>query len=58
MLKWARERTPIKIDEIPIRVKEFTSEQIESWEKGIEYPSINQAKNFAIYMIYHLQHYT
>lgn len=44
MLKWARERTPIKIDEIPIRVKEFTSEQIESWEKGIEYPSINQAK--------------
>ena len=44
MLKWARERTPIKIDEIPIRVKEFTGEQIESWEKGIEYPSINQAK--------------
>lgn len=44
MLKWARERMPIKIDEIPIRVKEFTSEQIESWEKGIEYPSINQAK--------------
>lgn len=44
MLRWARERTPIKLDEIPFRVKEFTSEQIESWEKGIEYPSVNQAK--------------
>ena len=44
MLKWARERTPIKIDDIPIRVKEFTSEQVENWENGIEYPSINQAK--------------
>lgn len=44
ILKWARERTPIKIDEIPIRVKEFTSEQIENLEKGIEYPSINEAK--------------
>lgn len=44
ILKWARERTPIKIDDIPIRVKEFTSEQVEDWENGIEYPSINQAK--------------
>ena len=44
MLKWARERTPIKIEDIPIRVKELSSEQIESWESGIEYPSINQAK--------------
>ena len=44
MLKWARERTPIKIEDIPIRVKELSSEQIENWENGIEYPSINQAK--------------
>lgn len=44
MLKWARERTPIKIEDIPIRVKDISSEQIENWENGIEYPSINQAK--------------
>lgn len=44
MLKWARERTPIKIEDIPIRVKELSSKQIENWENGIEYPSINQAK--------------
>lgn len=44
MLKWARERTPIKLEEIPMRMKEFSSEQIENWENGTEYPSINQAK--------------
>ncbi len=44
MLKWARERTPIKIEEIPLRMKEFSSEQIENWENGTEYPSVNQAK--------------
>lgn len=44
MLKWARERTPIKIEEIPLRMKEFSNEQIENWENGTEYPSVNQAK--------------
>lgn len=44
MLKLARERTPIKIEEIPLRMNEFSSEQIENWENGIEYPSVNQAK--------------
>ncbi len=44
MLKWARERTPIKIGEIPLRMKEFSNEQIENWENGTEYPSVNQAK--------------
>lgn len=44
MLKWARERTPIKIEEIPLRMKEFSKEQIENWENGTEYPSVNQAK--------------
>lgn len=44
ILKWARERTPIKIEEIPFRMKEFSSEQIENWENGTEYPSVNQAK--------------
>lgn len=44
MLKLARERTPIKIEEIPLRMNEFSSEQIENWENGTEYPSVNQAK--------------
>lgn len=44
MLKWARERTPIKIEEISLRMKEFSNEQIENWENGTEYPSVNQAK--------------
>lgn len=44
MLKWARERTPLKIDEIPMRMKEFSSEEVENWESGTEYPSISQAK--------------
>ena len=44
VLKWARERTPLKIEEISLRMKEFSSEQIENWENGTEYPSINQAK--------------
>lgn len=44
MLKWAMERTPIKIEEISLRMKEFSNEQIENWENGTEYPSVNQAK--------------
>lgn len=47
MLKWAREQTPIELEDIPIRIKDMKSEQVEKWEKGIEKPSITEAKKLA-----------
>ncbi len=47
MLKWAREQTPIELEDIPIRIKNMKSEQVERWEKGIEKPSITEAKKLA-----------
>lgn len=47
MLKWAREQTPIELEDIPIRIKSMKSEQVEKWEKGIEKPSITEAKKLA-----------
>lgn len=44
MLKWAREQSPIELEDIPIIIKGMRSEQVEKWEKGIEYPSITEAK--------------
>lgn len=47
MLKWAREQSPIELEDIPVRIKGMRSEQVEKWEKGIEYPSITEAKKLA-----------
>lgn len=47
MLKWAREQSPIELEDIPIRIKGMKSEQVEKWEKGIENPSIIEAKKLA-----------
>ena len=47
MLKWAREQSPIELEDIPIRIKGMRSEQVEKWEKGIETPSITEAKKLA-----------
>jgi Zn-dependent peptidase ImmA (M78 family) len=44
LLKWAREQTPIKLEDIQIRIKDLKSEQVEKWENGIELPSITEAK--------------
>ena len=47
ILKWAREQSPINIEDIPIRIKNMKSEQVEKWEKGMELPSITEAKKLA-----------
>lgn len=47
MLRWAREQSPIVLEDIPIRIKGMRSEQVEKWEKGIENPSITEAKKLA-----------
>lgn len=47
MLKWAREQSPIILEDIPIRIKGIRSEQVEKWEKGVEPPSITEAKKLA-----------
>lgn len=44
MLKWAREQTPIKLEDIPIRIKDIKSENVEKWENGDELPSVTEAK--------------
>lgn len=47
MLEWARKQSPLELEDIPIRIKGMKSEQVEKWEKGIEAPSIIQAKKLA-----------
>lgn len=47
ILKWAREQSPISIEDIPVRIKNMKSEEVEKWENGIELPSINEAKKLA-----------
>ena len=47
MLKWAREQSPVLLEDIPIRIKGMKSEQVEKWEKGVENPSITEAKKLA-----------
>lgn len=44
MLKWARNQTPLELEDIPIRIKDIKSEEVEKWENGIETPSITEAK--------------
>ncbi|MCL2360060.1 MAG: ImmA/IrrE family metallo-endopeptidase [Candidatus Bathyarchaeota archaeon] len=49
MLKWARTQTPFRsiAEVVNHRPNLFTVEQIEAWENGTEYPTINQAKALA-----------
>lgn len=44
MLKWARNQSPIELEDIPIRIKGMKSEDVEKWESGNELPSIIEAK--------------
>ena len=47
MLKWARERSPIELEDIPIKINGIKVEQVRRWENGIENPSITEAKKLA-----------
>jgi Zn-dependent peptidase ImmA (M78 family) len=48
MLIWARGETPFSsIHDVTVRLPKLTFEQIEAWENGKEYPSINEAKALA-----------
>jgi Zn-dependent peptidase ImmA (M78 family) len=47
ILKWARDKSPISLEDIPIRIKDISSEDVEKWEKGVDFPSINEAKELA-----------
>lgn len=44
VLKWARERTNLTMEEISLRAKNINIENIVKWEKESEYPSITEAK--------------
>lgn len=48
ILKWARGETPFQTTvEVASRYKILDSEKIDKWEKGEEYPSINEARILA-----------
>lgn len=47
MLKWAREETPLSIEDVNLRIKDIASIEIEKWENGTELPSITEAKKLA-----------
>ena len=46
VLQWARNLDQISIEEISQKVK-VSNEKIVAWERGIEYPTLNQAKTLA-----------
>ena len=49
MLVWARGETPFSsIDEVVMRIPEFSYEKIKAWENGEELPSISEAKKLAV----------
>ena len=50
VLRWARESANLTIDEVTIKVKK-SSEVIEAWEKGLDFPSYAQLEKLA-YSIY------
>ena len=45
VLQWARNLDMITLDEISLKLK-VTSDKIEAWENGLEYPTFTQAKNW------------
>ncbi len=47
MLKWAREETPLGIEDVVERIKSITKEELIKWESGEEFPSINISKKIA-----------
>lgn len=47
MLRWARKETPLEISDVSIRIKDISESEIEKWESGVEFPSINDAKKLA-----------
>ena len=50
VLRWARESANLTIDEVTIKVKK-SSEVIEAWEKGLDFPSYAQLEKLA-YSVY------
>ena len=46
VLQWARNLDMITLDEISLKLK-VTSDKIEAWENGLEYPTFTQAKKLA-----------
>ena len=47
MLKWARCETPLQPEDVAIRIRDISEDNIKMWESGEELPSISIAKKLA-----------